>query len=212
MTAKWPGANDNETLKRQQLIVDEAARRARGKRILNIGDTRKSYITKALGSKGFDVTTIDLFADADVVMDFDGKKFPDSLAGKFDCVTTGEIIEHLVYTDVFLDQIYRCLKPNGVLVMSFPNICCLKNRVKMLFGKFPTYGAAKLVHPQIHNDDKFHVRDFNLEKITEFLDAHRLRIESVSTNGIYVRDKLLLPGSVCPPTLGNQIVVTAMKK
>lgn len=211
MTTKWPGANDNETLKRQQIIVGEASKRARG-RILNIGDTRKSYITKALLAKGFDVTTIDLFSDADIVMDFDGKQFPNTLAGKFDCVVTGEIIEHLVYTDVFLDGIYKCLKPGGVLVMSFPNICCLKNRAKMLFGKFPTYGAAKLVHPAIHNDDKFHVRDFNLEKITEFLNTHRFVVKKTLTNGIYVRDRLLVPGRLCPPTLGNQIVVVATRK
>ncbi|MBI4168191.1 MAG: methyltransferase domain-containing protein [Candidatus Aenigmarchaeota archaeon] len=205
---KWPGANDKETLKRQQITVDNVVKFGRGKSILNVGDTRKGYMTKEFVEKGFDVTTIDIFDDADIIMDFDGKEFPGELKGKFDFVVTGEIIEHLVYTDTFLEQIYKCLKPGGVLVLSFPNICCLKNRIKMLFGKFPTYGAAKLVHPEMHDDDKFHVRDFNLDKIKEFLRDHKFKITGVSTNGIYVRDVLLLPGSLCPPTLGNQVIVT----
>ncbi len=206
---KWPGANDKETLKRQQITVDNVVKFGRGKDILNVGDTKKGYMTTELVKKGFDVTTMDVFDDADIIMNFDGEEFPDALKGKFDFVVAGEIIEHLVYTDTFLEQIYKCLRPGGVLVLSFPNICCLKNRIKMLFGKFPTYGAAKLVHPAIHDDDKFHVRDFNLEKIKEFLHAHKFKITGVSTNGIYVRDVLLFPGSLCPPTLGNQVTVVA---
>lgn len=208
---KWPGSNDNETLRRQQIIVDSAIKSGGGKKILNVGDTKKGYITRMFESRGFDVTTIDIFDDADIIMNFDGKEFPNALKNKFDFAVAGEVIEHVVYTDVFLGQIYKCLKPKGVFVFSFPNICCLKNRVKMIFGKFPTYGAAKLDHPDKHRDDKFHVRDFNLEKIKEFLRAHRFKVKNVSTNGVYVRDVLLLPGSICPPTLGNQVIITAAK-
>lgn len=41
--------------------------------------------------------------------------------GTFDCIVAGEVIEHLTNPGRFLDGAKRCLKPDGVLVISTPN-------------------------------------------------------------------------------------------
>ena len=61
----------------------------------------------------------------------------------FDCVIAAEIIEHLYDTDFFLREIHRILQPNGLVVMSIPNIACFSNRLALLFGKYPRYAEYR---------------------------------------------------------------------
>ena len=61
----------------------------------------------------------------------------------FDCVIAAEVIEHVYDTDFLLQEIRRVLKSDGVLVMSIPNLACLSNRIKMLFGGYPRYGEYR---------------------------------------------------------------------
>lgn len=62
---------------------------------------------------------------------------------EFDGLIAAEIIEHVYDTDFFLREIRRVLKKDGTLVMSIPNIACLSNRIKMLFGGYPRYAEYK---------------------------------------------------------------------
>lgn len=64
-------------------------------------------------------------------------------SGHFDCVIAAEIIEHVYDTDRFLAEIRRVLKTGGVLVLSTPNIACLTNRMKLLFGGYPRYAEYR---------------------------------------------------------------------
>ena len=59
--------------------------------------------------------------------------------GYFDVVLSGEIIEHLVDTDYYLEEVARVLKDKGVLVISTPNLVNLENRLRMLIGKYPIF-------------------------------------------------------------------------
>lgn len=61
----------------------------------------------------------------------------------FDSIIAAEIIEHIYDTDFFLQEIHRILKPQGILVMSIPNLACFANRVKLLFGGYPRYAEYK---------------------------------------------------------------------
>jgi len=56
-----------------------------------------------------------------------------------DCVLAGEIIEHVIDTDYFLDEIRRILKKNGSLVISTPNLANLENRLRLLIGRYPIF-------------------------------------------------------------------------
>jgi 2-polyprenyl-3-methyl-5-hydroxy-6-metoxy-1,4-benzoquinol methylase len=60
----------------------------------------------------------------------------------FDTVVAAEIIEHILDTDFFIDEIKRILKPKGVLVLSTPNAASLGRRLFLLVGKNPYFEAS----------------------------------------------------------------------
>jgi hypothetical protein len=53
-----------------------------------------------------------------------------------DCIFFLEAIEHLHTNPVVVLQMLRgCLKPNGILIVSTPNMMCFGNRLRMLFNR-----------------------------------------------------------------------------
>lgn len=52
----------------------------------------------------------------------------------FDCVILTEVIEHLEYPNLLLNEIHRILKPNWILILSTPNIFSLVSRLLFLFN------------------------------------------------------------------------------
>ena len=52
----------------------------------------------------------------------------------FNSVFAGEIIEHMLYVNEFLQGIHRILKKDGKLVLTTPNIARLRNRLSLLLG------------------------------------------------------------------------------
>jgi SAM-dependent methyltransferase len=54
-----------------------------------------------------------------------------------DTVYCGEIIEHLVNPDFFIQEIYRVLKQDGLVIMTTPNLCAWHSRLLMLCGIQP---------------------------------------------------------------------------
>jgi SAM-dependent methyltransferase len=58
---------------------------------------------------------------------------------KFDLVISGENIEHIVDTDLYLIEINRVLSENGHLIITTPNLGSWMNRVFLLIGRQPYY-------------------------------------------------------------------------
>jgi SAM-dependent methyltransferase len=58
--------------------------------------------------------------------------------GSIDCIITADVIEHI--PDVYLaaGEMFRVLKPGGVLVINTPNIAFAIKRLRLLFGRFPS--------------------------------------------------------------------------
>ena len=76
-----------------------------------------------------------------------------------------EVIEHLFDTEGFLTEVHRVLVPNGVLILSTPNLNSLANRFRVAFGlPLPMWGAFP--------DDKHgtHVRVLNKSKTVQLLE------------------------------------------
>lgn len=55
----------------------------------------------------------------------------------YDSIFALEVIEHMIDTDLFLERCRTYLKPGGRLYLSTPNIACLRNRMRLLAGKYP---------------------------------------------------------------------------
>lgn len=117
-------------------------------------------------NKGYDVTGMDFSEEAErlcasrnipfrrVDVKTDPIPFPDE---SFDMATCFEVIEHVRYPKNLLTEIYRVLKPDGVLVISTPNIAWWYLRVKLVLGIW-----------DFHDPD--HIRFFTPKLLAECLN------------------------------------------
>lgn len=127
---------------------------------------------------------------------------------KFDFVFAGEIIEHLFDTDLFIDEIYRILKPGGVLIITTPNFLSFGRRINYFFGNavfmeashtFPTNAAG-------------HVRYFSKGLLTKYLSSRGFNVEK------FVSDEVNFPFKIRSyflaqiiPTYGKHLIVRASR-
>jgi SAM-dependent methyltransferase len=58
------------------------------------------------------------------------------IEGTFDAIIFGDVLEHLVDPTAILKQFLPLLKPNGVIIISIPNIANIYIRLNLLFGRF----------------------------------------------------------------------------
>lgn len=68
--------------------------------------------------------------------DLDEGEIPLS-SGRFEVVSGLEVIEHVTDTDSFLREVFRVLRPGGIVVLTTPNINMMKNRVRVPLGLYP---------------------------------------------------------------------------
>ncbi len=70
---------------------------------------------------------------------------------KFDVIFVGEVIEHLFDDVKFVKDCKNLLKPNGLLIITVPNLLFSANRLLMLFGQMPKYFVYAPFHYHIYN-------------------------------------------------------------
>jgi SAM-dependent methyltransferase len=85
----------------------------------------------------------------------------------FDAVVAGEILEHLGFPELLVDEVLRVLEPGGVLVGSVPNAFCIQSRLRFLLGLLP-------------EKDPTHLHMFSPDQIRELLaEFEDLRLDFV---------------------------------
>ncbi|MDA0989310.1 MAG: methyltransferase domain-containing protein [Verrucomicrobia bacterium] len=87
---------------------------------------------------------------------------------EFDVALAGEIIEHIINTDVFLCSINRSLRMGGRLILSFPNVAHICSSVMQVIFDLPAIYSARY--------RGFHVRNYTYRIVRALLEAHRFRI------------------------------------
>ncbi len=98
-------------------------------------------------------------------------------AETFDLVFAGEVIEHLVDTDSFLQELQRVLKPGGRLLLTTPNLASFENRLRLLLGRYPRWLDYNL-------SNCGHVRAYTPAILKRQLQAHGLRVVKHTGNWI----------------------------
>ena len=111
--------------------------------------------------------------------------FPDEY---FDYIFAGDIIEHVRFTDLFIHELNRVLKHEGILILTTPNHSVIKNILIALF-KY-----------EKHYDPEFpHYRFYTAKSLKSVLIKRGFSVE-----------KIILLGSL--PFLAQSIFLTARKK
>ncbi len=128
----------------------------------------------------------------------------------FTGIYMGELIEHLFDTHSLLSECNRILIPQGILVITTPNLAPLQDRIGFLFGKAP-----RQVNP-LHEYLRLHIRPFTCGLLKASLEATGFNVLAVRSNfvtlrlsnGRQFRSRIL---ARLFPTLGGSLVVTASK-
>ena len=152
-------------------------------RILDVGAAH-GYLSAVLKERGFQVTAIEAnpvlaqeaahYCDEVHVADLDGPLPP--LAGKFDFILYGDVLEHLKNPMDVLTNLDRSLAPEGRVILSLPNIANIWVRLQLLVGRFDYQGRGIL--------DRTHLRFFTRKTFLRFLDEAGLEAEHLTATPI----------------------------
>jgi len=102
---------------------------------------------------------------------------------EFDFVFCGEIIEHIMDIDFFISNLKKVLKPNGVLVITTPNLASFWNRFFLVFGFQPHLAGVSLKksygNPFLKWDHFCgHINLFTFKALSELLKDNGFSIEA----------------------------------
>jgi 2-polyprenyl-3-methyl-5-hydroxy-6-metoxy-1,4-benzoquinol methylase len=155
-----------------------------------------------LAAQGWDVTALDISSELleqirvrgirDVRQhDLSDEALPFEDA-TFGGVFAGEIIEHLVDTGAFLDEVRRILEPGGVVVITTPNLASFENRLRLLVGAYPRWVEYDL-------GDQGHVRSYTLRTLRKHLHDRGFNVEQVKGNWVPFVPQRFLNDLIWPP-------------
>ncbi|OGB73514.1 hypothetical protein A3K24_01515 [candidate division Kazan bacterium RIFCSPHIGHO2_01_FULL_44_14] len=144
MSVVWPiGNRESDKLERQ--VILKRLKKIRAQKMLDAG-SGQCVFTKQMASiiGANEVHAIDIQAYSNECAEANihfvtgdlNKSFPYP-NGYFDIITSIHTIEHLTDTDSYLDEIFRTLKPGGLLLLDTVNLAALHYRVMLLFGYYP---------------------------------------------------------------------------
>ena len=137
-------------------------------KILDIGSSN-NFLENYIKEEKIKYIGIDITGNPTIISDVErGLPFKKN---SFHIVIASEIIEHIIDTDLFLEECKRVLKRNGILILTTPNLGSWINRVKLLFGKQPQYCESTL-----REFDAGHVRCYTASALIKQLKEHKFRI------------------------------------
>jgi SAM-dependent methyltransferase len=124
-----------------------------------------------------------------------------------DVVFAGEVIEHIFDDWRFLRQIYRVLRPGGVIALTTPNLFFLANRLVMPFGRMPYFAYAP-----------FHYHLYSRPTLVELVRECGFEVRRVTSSHVLVstrRNRAV--GAICErlgdllPSFGAHLILFATK-
>ncbi len=123
----------------------------------------------------------------------------------FDIVISFMTLEHLRDPDLYLSEIIRVLKKNGLLIMSIPNIVSLISRVRVLLG----------IMPQAVTNDKTHIKFYTKKELIQlfkpFNQIPKMIPTSFSLNP-FNNSSLRIPSSGLTKSLDDHLLFVVTMK
>ena len=131
---------------------------------------------------------------------------PDLADDSLDCVVSADTIEHVPDVYRAAAEMFRVLRPGGLLVINTPNIAFVKKRLLLLLGRFPSTSQR---NEGLGSDVLFdggHLHYFTFRSLSLLLQRAGFRIECHVTYGRWGRQHHLYP-----PLLSGGAQVVARK-
>lgn len=88
--------------------------------------------------------------------------------GLFDVVMSSDVLEHVASSEAFLSSLKRSLRPDGILLISVPNVAHWTVRLMLLFGRFD-YEETGIM-------DATHLRWFTAASLKKLFEHNGLEI------------------------------------
>jgi methionine biosynthesis protein MetW len=132
------------------------------------------------------------------------------IQGKFTAVFFGDVIEHVRNAPELLLQASELLETGGRVIVSTPNFVHVKNRVRVLSGRFEYRDAGLL--------DRTHIHFYTKKTLYDLLDQTGYRvIRTDYTTGVMdlasVRNRALhLLARIYPNLFAYQFIVAAVRR
>lgn len=147
----------------------------------------------------------------------------------FDMISCLEVIEHLYNADNILSEINRILKPNGILLLSTPNLVSWSNRLLILLGHYPISMSISILCEQLGKRDiniisrkkdiiqakfDYHVKAYTYSSLETLLKIHSFSVSKKkfiygleSSNMIYDNLNKIIERFI--PSLSQVILIEA---
>lgn len=100
------------------------------------------------------------------------EKIPEIPSESIDCIVTADVIEHIPDVYAATSEMYRILKPGGILLINTPNIAFIKKRMLLTCGRFPSTSQP---NEGLGNDILFdggHLHYFTYRSLTGLLKKY----------------------------------------
>ena len=210
--SRYARADDFDTHNRPVILEKLVAAARKGDRVLDLGCGSGSmgrelfrqhrpsfYLGLDLASRPLDLARK---ADLTVVQADLSKQLPLG-SGWADLIYAVEIIEHLIDTDGFLQEMKRVLKPGGRIVLSTPNAASLGRRLMLAAGRNPHYESG------LGPKDAGHVRYFVSGSLRELLARNGLKITALESDYLNFNNSHNLRSARLAslfPTLGTTLI------
>lgn len=138
-------------------------------RVLDVG-AGEGYLCKLLKERGYEVEACDYQEDLFKVPGIPFHKadlnrsipLPD---GRFDCIVSIEVLEHLENHVQFMREVMRVLRPGGTVILTTPNVLSLPSRWHFFLYGY-TDCAPRPLDPSL---DAYHMQHINPISVPEIL-------------------------------------------
>jgi SAM-dependent methyltransferase len=182
---------------RLRAFVDEYRAHRAGRtgplRVLDIGCGRLALLAHAIDPHdvytGCDIVEPDKMGiERFVSIDLNQERLAERLSGeRFDVIFCGEVVEHLFSPDVLLQDLRALAVPDGLLVLSTPNLAEWVNRLLLTQGISPLYldnSAWRKLGRRFRalgqgNKTEGHIRVFTYRALRELLELHGFAVQRV---------------------------------
>ena len=188
----------------------------KGNKVLDLG-SREGHISEVLRNMGNDVDCIEIHPGNISLLRKKGFKvydcdlnteWADKMHDAYDIVFAGEVIEHLFQTDIFLENVYKVLKPNGIFVITTPNTASLGRRLLLLLGKNPALETST------RENEAGHIRYFVYPSLKKILEENKFKVINHCSDIVNLSYSGKLSSRVLAklfPCLGRSIILKTIK-